>query len=202
MPRLEQLRLFEVPDKKNKLVALHRFGGYAKKNSERPKRDYYGTDPRSAKALLDNERLGHLVWEPTSGHGNITRVLEAYGHEVTSTDIEDYGEQDYKQDFLLAQKCPKKCMDIVMNPPYLLATEFVRHALDILEPGRKLCALLRIQFLEGQRRFDEIHVKDPPCGFGCSSKGNLALPRTISPEAARFAIVGSYGGKAMKESLK
>ena len=62
MPRLEQLRLFEVPEKKNKLVALHRFGGYAKMNSERPKRDYYGTDPRSAKALLDNERLGHLVW--------------------------------------------------------------------------------------------------------------------------------------------
>lgn len=181
MPRLEQLRLFDVPEKKNKRVAFNRFGGYAKKNSDRAKRDYYGTDPRSAKALLDNERLAHLVWEPTSGHGNIARVLEAYGHEVTSTDIDDYGEQDYKQDFLLAQKCPKEGMDIVMNPPYLLATEFVRHALDILEPGRKLCALLRIQFLEGQRRFDEIHVKDPPLRVwvfikrqSCSSKDDFS----------------------------
>ena len=38
MPRLEQLRLFDVPEKKSKRIAFQRFGGYAKKSSERTKR--------------------------------------------------------------------------------------------------------------------------------------------------------------------
>lgn len=38
MPRLEQLRLFDVPEKKNNRMAFQRFGGYAKKKSERAMR--------------------------------------------------------------------------------------------------------------------------------------------------------------------
>ena len=42
--------------------------------------------------------------------------------------------------------------DIVTNPPYSKAREFVEHALEILEDGRKVAMFLKIQFLEGKAR--------------------------------------------------
>ncbi len=42
--------------------------------------------------------------------------------------------------------------DIVTNPPYSKAQEFVEHALEIIETGRKVAMFLKIQFLEGKAR--------------------------------------------------
>lgn len=165
--------------------------------------DYYGTDPRAVEALLVRETFAHRVWEPTSGHGNIADVLKAHVHEVTSTDIKDYGRQDYKQDFLLAGKMPKEGpMDILMNPPYKLAKEFVRHAIDLLESGSKMGALLRIQFLEGKARYDEIHAGDPPCGCTCSQEGLVVRPGMSSARGRTTpcASAGLYGRKAIRGS--
>lgn len=158
----EQLDLFGNVIKKHspKMACI---GVTNKTCMDRAPLDYYGTDPRAVQALLEAETFAPRVWEPTSGHGNIADTLKLYGHEVTSTDIKDYGRQDYKQDFLLAERMPKEGpMDILMNPPYKLAKEFVRHAIDLLEPKSKMGALLRIQFLEGKARYEEIYAGDPP----------------------------------------
>jgi hypothetical protein len=42
--------------------------------------------------------------------------------------------------------------DIVTNPPYGKATEFVKKALEICAPGHKVAMFLKIQFLESEKR--------------------------------------------------
>ena len=52
-------------------------------------------------------------------------------------------------------------MDIVTNPPYSLAKEFVEHALNISDDGCKAAMFLKIQFLEGKSR-RELFERYPP----------------------------------------
>ena len=127
---------------------------------ERSFLDYYGTDPKTIRALLDAESFEEDIWEPGSGHGNIVNELKAKGYKVWSTDIYDYGHQDAIIDFLEFDGDWRG--SIVMNPPYQLAQEFVEKALSKLGPGHKLAALLRLQFLEGQKRFTELYKNNPP----------------------------------------
>lgn len=42
--------------------------------------------------------------------------------------------------------------DIVTNPPYSKALEFVNHSLEILKEGNSAYMFLRLQFLEGKAR--------------------------------------------------
>lgn len=61
-------------------------------------------------------------------------------------------------DFL---KCENKFDgDIITNPPYKQATEFVVKALELT--NRKVAMFLRIQFLESKRRYEEIFRSNPP----------------------------------------
>lgn len=52
-------------------------------------------------------------------------------------------------------------LDIVTNLPYFCASEFLRHALEILGKGVKIAMLFRLAFLEGQSRY-ELFRKYPP----------------------------------------
>jgi hypothetical protein len=54
-------------------------------------------------------------------------------------------------DFLTTVLPPKGCGAIVTNPPYQIATEFARHALDLTP---RVYLLLRLAFLESERRTD------------------------------------------------
>lgn len=58
--------------------------------------------------------------------------------------------------------------DIVTNPPYKYAQEFVEHALELLEDGHKVCMFLKVQFLEGKSR-REMYEKYPPKRIWISS---------------------------------
>ena len=42
--------------------------------------------------------------------------------------------------------------DIITNPPYKYAIEFVKHALNLINEGHKVAMLLRLSFLEGKSR--------------------------------------------------
>lgn len=50
---------------------------------------------------------------------------------------------------------------IVTNPPYVLASEFIRHSMDLLENGGQLAMFLKIQFLEGAKR-EKLFTDYPP----------------------------------------
>ena len=51
--------------------------------------------------------------------------------------------------------------DIITNPPYKFALEFVRKALAIIPNGHKVAMFLKIQFLEGKAR-RQLFVSNPP----------------------------------------
>lgn len=119
---------------------------------ERETRDYYATDPRAVEELLKRETFNADILEPACGGGHISEVLKAHGYRVKSADIirREYMGQNDTADFL--QQRLKWAGDIITNPPYKYAAEFVQHALDIIDDGQKVAMFLKLTFLEGEKR--------------------------------------------------
>ena len=128
---------------------------------ERQTDDYYATEPKAMELLLEVESFSPLVWECACGEGHLSKVLEKHGYKVISTDLiyRGYGEKE-SLDFLTEST---NCFngDIITNPPYRYALEFVRRALDIIQPGRKIAMFLKLTFMEGQKR-KEFFLHNPP----------------------------------------
>jgi hypothetical protein len=114
-------------------------------------RDAYQTPPCAVEALLRVEQLPHTIWEPACGRGSIVRVLRDHGHAVIASDITDYGDLqlDFQADFLGESCAPAGVEAIATNPPFKLAEEFVRRALELCP---LVVMLLRLAFLESERR--------------------------------------------------
>jgi hypothetical protein len=111
--------------------------------------DLYQTPPVAIEALLAVENLPHTIWEPAAGRGAIVKSLRNAGHAVIASDICHY---DFELDFIidfLATQAPIGAEAIITNPPYRIATEFTRHALDL---APHVYLLLRLAFLESIRR--------------------------------------------------
>ena len=129
--------------------------------AERSALDYYSTDPRSVKAILEHIDFGDTtVWDPGSGHNFIINVLKDAGYKTRSTDIYDYGYQDEIFDFLEQDKPWHG--SILMNPPYDKALEFVLKSLELVEVGAKVVVFLRTLFLEGTKRYEQLFKTQPP----------------------------------------
>ena len=134
--------------------------------------DYYATEPKAVELLLENENFNHYVWECAAGGGHISNVLEAAGYNVKSSDIIDRG---YKYteiiDFLKTTKndfdYPR---DIITNPPYKYAKEFVKHALDISMDSTKVAMFLKLTFLEGKARKELFKKYQPKKVYVFSSR--------------------------------
>ncbi len=118
--------------------------------SKRAMHDYYATDERCVMDLMEREELTHEIVEPSVGAGHIANCL-AREHCVVGIDIVDRGwKGTIVKDFLDYDE-PIYC-DVVMNPPYTDADKHVKHALDLIDEGRKVCAFLKVQFLESEKR--------------------------------------------------
>lgn len=115
----------------------------------REKHDYYATDPEAVKELLEFERFDKYILEPCCGEGHISKVLEDSGYFVKSTDLID---RNFGKGGVDLFKYREWGGDIISNPPYKIAKEFVDHMLKIMQAGKKLAVFLKIQFLESQSR--------------------------------------------------
>ena len=94
-------------------------------DKERQREDYYATEPKAIDVLLTQ---GHgifcpNIWEPACGEGHLSKALIKHGYSVKSTDLinRGYGEQF---DFLSIEN-QKWDGDIITNPPYNKAQEFI-----------------------------------------------------------------------------
>lgn len=137
-------------------------GSSSHTDAERSKLDYYGTDPRSTRALLEVEKFNNNnVWEPCAGHHLIANELIKEGYTVRLSDIAEYDGYEHELiDFLNYEGTWSG--DICTNPPYGLATSFIEKALNIVEPGCKIAMFLRLQYLEGKGRYEKIFKDNPP----------------------------------------
>jgi hypothetical protein len=135
--------------------------------------DFYQTPREAIHALLCLERFGELIWEPSCGHGAISKPMEAAGYEVFISDLVDracaneFGELQATGDFLKtdwafhglgpealdpATDMPlnraEHEIDIVTNPPFGLVNDYIHHALTVFRP-RKMAMLLNLNALCG-----------------------------------------------------
>ena len=145
------------------ITPAHSIIGY--RPGGRPKDDFYPTPDYAVTALLEKEPLIGGVWEPACGMGHISKVLEAAGLSVVSTDLQDYGYGIPGVDFLKAKRL--LAPNIVTNPPYKLADAFVRQAIRL--EAEKICLLLKLSFLEGVGR-RELFRESPPARIYVFSK--------------------------------
>lgn len=128
-------------------------------DKERQAEDFYATEPRAAELLLELEEFDGNIWECACGQGDLSKVFEKAGYKVLSTDLVDRGYGTGGVDFL---KCNEVFNgDIISNPPYKYAKEFVEHALKLVPDGHKVAMFLKLQFLEGKAR-RELFEKYPP----------------------------------------
>lgn len=128
---------------------------------EREAFDYYATDPRAVEMLLELEQFSPVIWEPACGEGHISKVLQAHGYEVISTDLIYRGFGDPEPLDFLKESLEDFEGDIITNPPYKYALEFVEQALNSVQPGRKVAMFLKLQFLEGKSR-KQFFLHNPP----------------------------------------
>ena len=119
--------------------------------------DYYATDPKAVKLLLEKEKFSSIILEPSCGEGHISRVLLDNGYAVKSSDLINRGFGEV-QDFFETDEFNG---DIITNPPYKMALDFVKHSLNIIQEGNKVAMFLKLQFLEGKAR-KEFYKNNPP----------------------------------------
>jgi len=116
--------------------------------ANREKDDLYPTWPAATRAMLGVETFNGAIWEPACGEGDMSRELEGAGYEVVSTDLVERGYGEARVDFLMEWET--RAPNIVTNPPFKMAQDFVSHALK-LTTG-KVAMFLRLAFLEGVER--------------------------------------------------
>ena len=133
---------------------------------DRQHEDYYATEPAATEWLVKLEEFAPIILEPSCGEGHISEVLKKAGYNVTSRDIVDRGYGEVA-DFLAIDNM-EWAGDIVTNPPYKYAQEFVEKALQIIPEGRKVAMFLKLTFLEGKQR-KHLFRTNPPCRIWVSS---------------------------------
>jgi hypothetical protein len=129
---------------------------------DREENDYYATHPKHVEELLKVETFNHVIFEPAVGEGHIAKVLIEKGHKVIATDIVDRGYPNTKiKDFLTSKFKTNVNIDIITNPPYKYAKEFVEKSLNIVKKNNKVAMFLKLTFLESSKR-KKLFKKYPP----------------------------------------
>lgn len=123
--------------------------------------DFYATNPKAVDMLCDLEKFSPNVWEPCCGQGHIAKVLTSRGYDVRATDLVDRGYGLGMVDFLTVKDTGIDT-DIISNPPYSMAQQFVEKALNVVSEGHKVAMFLKLTFAEGKTRralFDKFPPK-------------------------------------------
>lgn len=121
--------------------------------------DFYETPSWATNSILEKIEFEGNVYEPCSGHGAISRVLEEYGYDVISSDIrEDYDVYGNKGVDIFTMDKENVVDNIITNPPYKFAQEVIEKSLQLA--NKKVVMLLKLSFLESAKRYD--FFKDTP----------------------------------------
>lgn len=149
---------------------------------DRNKTDFYETPVEVTEALLDFlEERRHLVlecdeiWEPACGRGKMAEVMRGRGYHVVCTDLHDHGYGESGVDFL---KKNRGSSWIITNPPFSLATEFVKRAMEL---ERNCAFLVKSQFWHAKTRLALFREHQP----------SYVLPLTWRPDFLFGAKSGS-----------
>lgn len=158
-------------------------------DQQRQHEDFYATDPIAAKLLLEVEVFNGKIWECACGEKHLAKVFEEAGYDVRSSDIVNRcGNEVF--DFLGLENQEKFEGNIITNPPYKYATEFIYKALSLIPEGYKVAMFLKVQFLEGKERKRLFTQFPPKCVYVSSS-------RILCAKNAEFEKMKAGGGSAV-----
>ena len=158
---------------------------------EREENDFYATDPISIDKLLTVEKPSHYILECAAGEGHLAQKLIEEGFEVCSSDIIERGYRLNAIYNFLELNYLDPSYDIITNPPYKYAKEFVLKALDIVAENRKIYMFLKLTFLEGKSRYKDLFSKYPPKVIYVFSE------RVICAKNGKFDEIKATGGSAV-----
>lgn len=175
-----------IGNKKSTFVTL---GASNHTDKERQREDYYATDPIAARLLLEAEPLSEKIWECACGEKHLSKIFEDAGKKVRSSDIVNRCNNEVF-DFLGIENYIKWDGDIVTNPPYKYATEFIYKALSLIDNGNKVAMFLKVQFVEGKER-KRLFTEFPPKVIYVSSS------RIMCAKNAEFDKMRAGGGSAV-----
>jgi len=167
----------------------------------REENDYYATEPIAGKLLLEVEPKLNNIWECACGEGHLARVFDEAGKLGKATDLINRG-YGTVEDFLLNTD-PYHNGDIVTNPPFKYAQEFVENALERVDIGRYVCMFLRVLFLESQSR-KKLFAEQPPktvyvssSRINCAKNGDFVTYNSSAVAYAWFVWVKGYQGETI-----
>lgn len=155
---------------------------------ERQSYDYYATEPKAIDLLLAEETFNKNIWECACGEGHLSKRLIAHGYNVKSTDLIYRGFGEGGVDFLKQTEMFNG--DIITNPPYKYALDFIYKALELVPEGNKVAMFLKIQFLEGKAR-KKLFTTYPPKTVYVSSS------RLLCAKNGDFEKMRAGGGSAV-----
>lgn len=122
----------------------------------RAENDFYATPFETTVAILDRVPLVGSILEPAAGQGHISKLLmERYPNsEVVSTDLVEREDKfacgvQGGIDFL-TYDFGRRFDNVITNPPFSLAKEFIEKALEV--SNDKVIMFAKIQLLEGEKR--------------------------------------------------
>jgi methylase of polypeptide subunit release factors len=117
---------------------------------ERKERDLYETPEWVTLALFPHlPRQPEVIWEPAAGSGKMARAIVKASPKVVSVIESDI---ETGADFLSELVVEDGVEAIITNPPYVLAQEFIKSALDRMEGHGIVAMLLRTDFDHAKTR--------------------------------------------------
>lgn len=169
---------------------------------DRVGKDYYATEPKATELLLAEEAFSKKVWEPACGGGHMAKVLIEHGYDVRCTDIteREMGNVPYDGNLDFLEYSGKFSGDIVTNPPYKIALDFIKKAINVIKTGHKVAMFLKLQFLEGKSR-KNFFSKHPPqtvyvssSRLICAGNGDFEKYKSSAVAYAWFVWQKGYKG--------
>jgi len=125
--------------------------------------DDFPTPPWATRALchyLSDRGLiksDQICREPAANRGYMVRPLEEFFHKVEASDVADYGLGWPVKNFLVDSF---ETVDwTITNPPFVLASDFINKS---FQTSKNTAVILRIAFLEGKKRWEELFSKRKP----------------------------------------
>ena len=154
------------------------YNKYDKNHKERDKLDYYATPTVEVINILNELNINFdnsTILEPCVGGGHMAEGIDSYLFNNNQVHVKTIGtdihNRKYANDFweikcgpeydFFSDNYPYDNVDwIIMNPPYSVIEPFTIRALEIAKKG--IIMLARLQFLEGEGRFENILQYNPP----------------------------------------
>lgn len=116
---------------------------------ERDPFDWYVEPHECSAALFVLEDFVGAIWDPACGMGRIVQQARAAGLKAIGSDIISRNELCAAESDFLDRTFEPEFQNIVMNPPFGQAEDFVREAIEIVPHGGKVAVIVPLVWVSG-----------------------------------------------------